>query len=508
MRTADVIVVGLGTTGLAAALLAAEAKLSVICIEPNVHPNVLPRAASMDRWSRTILERLCGEIETQQLRTQLVTASGSLLFDLPASPDLAFFFQPQLEEALRKELSSRSNVQLMLGWSFTGAIENDDRVEVTAMHHQSSDETTTVRGRFVLGCDGASSSVRGAAGLSLQGTTFDESTWLVADCALPDHRDGRQMLQTFRFVCDPRRPGVDLPLPGGHVRFEWILAPEEDVPDEDTLRSWIQQRGVSRADAESLTFIRKARYQFHAREASGQWTSPGQRLIVAGDAAHLTPPMRGQGMSSGIHDVSNLVWKLAAVIHGDAPLSLIASYHAERRHRVVANTHIAVWLSRLIASRSRIVAAFRDAIMPRITLGPLRPLFARDVIIASNTLVQRLQGPLGSLPALAGTLLLPQCTGSWELLHQPDGMESIVLVRPDGHVFAAWALEDASVAEALWEEKRHLKFLAKPHISPTTTLYSLLFSILRWFTPELLLMGFPLLFVLLIAWWAALLGAA
>ncbi len=78
-------------------------------------------------------------------------------------------------------------------------------------------------------------------------------------------------------------------------------------------------------------------------------------------------------MSSGVADAANLSWKLWCVIKGLASPELLDTYDCERQHRVVANTHIAVWLMQLIGSRNRLFCALRDVVMPRVTLSwPLR----------------------------------------------------------------------------------------------------------------------------------------
>lgn len=78
-------------------------------------------------------------------------------------------------------------------------------------------------------------------------------------------------------------------------------------------------------------------------------------------------------MSSGIADAANLSWKLWCIMRGMASLELMDTYERERHHRVVANTHIAVWLMQLVGARSRAFCAVRDAVMPLVTLTwPLR----------------------------------------------------------------------------------------------------------------------------------------
>ena len=114
-----------------------------------------------------------------------------------------------------------------------------------------------------------------------------------------------------RTFCDPVRPAIRLPGPEATVRYEFMLKPGEDaeaVLDERQVREWIRMREPSDAD---ITILRKVVYTFHARVAS-RWRAG--RVLLAGDAAHLTPPFAGQGMNSGVRDAANLAWKLAEVV--------------------------------------------------------------------------------------------------------------------------------------------------------------------------------------------------
>lgn len=412
----EVVVVGLGPTGLALALALGRCNVGVCCVEPLIEPSAQPRAASCDDWARRVLEMLCLESAEhfRELSTQLVSANvgGTILFEIPdglktgnGCAPINFFFQPALEQVLRKELEKMKNVKMLLGWQVNQCREDEvNNTVVVELYHNASGVGATLRSSFVVGCDGASSVVRKNAGLSLNGTSFErEGAWLVVDVLLPP---GWKGLKAFRFICDPARPGLDLPLPNGHARFEWVLNDDElGIPSQDIIRQWIVARGVPLSVAKGAQFVRCARYVFHARECVPQWCSASRRLLVAGDAAHLTPPMRGQGMSSGIADANNLAWKLACVVQGVAPLNLLDTFQQERRHRVIANTHIAVWLNQLISSRWNAFCTARNWVMPLVWRAGRLLFGERDTMIASTTLVASLAGPVCDMTALVGTLL-------------------------------------------------------------------------------------------------------
>jgi hypothetical protein len=282
--------------------------------------------------------------------------------------------------------------------------------------------------------------------------------------------------------------------------------------------------------------VRCARYVFHARQCRPHWHSKSCRVIVAGDAAHLTPPMRGQGMSSGVADADNLAWKLWAVVRGFAPTKVVESFNAEREHRVVANTHIAVWLSQLIGSRWSAFCRVRDWVMPALLLNPVvRPMLDRDVFIAQTRFAAWLQGPscdacdlVGTLPPLghdtaaalggAAFALLTQrdelvahlaleSAPQWTVLLQgrvvcaPQLPAKVLLLRPDGYVFAAW---NQRVPITMLSEL--MACLAQPR-TERSLLHrgsGVLFAALRYISPPivifLLASGFLLIVLLGLAW--------
>ena len=448
----DVCVVGLGPSGLALSLLLSELGIRVVAVERNEQVPREPRAASIDDWALSILDRICDGLEFSALKTQIVGGSSGekLLFEIPANGDVSFFFQPDLETRLRKELAKKKNVTTMYGSMVNDVIEQKTQCDVMLLGKQR------LSASFVVGCDGASSVVRKAAGLRLEGTSFPNSRWYVADCVLKEHP-----LKTFRFIADHRRPGLDLPLPSNHCRFEFTLAENESVPSREQLIKWIEARGVKKG--QDIEFTRCAEYVFHARQCMPDWISFGKRIIVCGDACHLMPPMRGQGMCSGIHDVSNVFWKIGLIVQGYAPLTLLDTYQEEREARVVCNTKVAVWLEQLICSRSYFFATLRNFFMPIITLRLLSFVFKRDTFIAPQNLWKRMSSLKGG-DVDAGKLMKdlkygssfalflrrktdldmsPECAKFWksikgEILVDPKLPYAALLMRPDRHVHSSF----------------------------------------------------------------------
>ena len=230
----------------------------------------------------------------------------------------------------------------------------------TGPHRRSCD--------WLIACDGGRSRIRDQLGVVLEGSTFGER-WLIAD--LLGRTSGFRHTRTY---CDPDRPTIRLPGPGGAVRYEFMLHPHEqaeDVLDEARVRGWIAQREP--ADAH-IPLARKVVYTFHARVAQ-RWRVG--RVLLAGDAAHLTPPFAGQGMNSGVRDATNLAWKLAAVVHGTHGAELLDSYEQERKPHAWALIRMALRIGAFMQPKSRLGAALTQGLLRLVCVVPA----ARDYIL-------------------------------------------------------------------------------------------------------------------------------
>lgn len=201
--------------------------------------------------------------------------------------------------------------------------------------------------RFVVGCDGVGSEVRDAAGIGYPGTTY-ATRYLVADVAIewalpPDevhlfmHPDG------FLNV---------IALPGNQVRVLADRGPEDQSPPSvDRLRELVARRTHLPFRLSDATMV--ADFRVQCRLASSYRRGD---VLLAGDAAHTCSPLLGQGMNLGLHDAVALGWRLAAVVRGEAPPSLLDGYALERRPvglGILFATDLAHRLSRLRGLRLR-----------------------------------------------------------------------------------------------------------------------------------------------------------
>jgi 3-(3-hydroxy-phenyl)propionate hydroxylase len=157
--------------------------------------------------------------------------------------------------------------------------------------------------------------------------------------------------------CDPARPMTVVNVGGGRHRWEIMLMPGDDpgrMADPDIF--WpMMARWVGPDDAR---IERAAVYTFHSVVQEG-WRR--EKLLLAGDACHQTPPFLGQGMCAGMRDASNLAWKLVALLGEGAPESLLDTYESERLPHVRAFIELAVKLGAVLQETDPAAAAARDA---------------------------------------------------------------------------------------------------------------------------------------------------
>jgi 3-(3-hydroxy-phenyl)propionate hydroxylase len=362
-RHCDVAVVGLGPVGAVAANLLGLSNIDAIALDALPAIWSTPRAIGMDHEVMRILQSI-GIADAMAAHmdayrpSEYRAADGQLLrrFDtLPEPYPLAWppnivFVQPQLERALRECLADRPSIEVRLGHQVVAAVPTGDETRLSVLAAAGAQYDLTAR--YVLACDGAASSLRDAAGLTLEDLQFDEP-WLVVDVLL--HIDVALPEVNIQF-CDPARPMTYVRGPGKLRRWEIMLLPGEDparVVREDVL--WgLLERWLQPSQA---TIWRAACYRFHALVAQ-HWRK--QSLFLLGDAAHQTPPFIAQGMSQGVRDAANIVWKLTAVLEGRANLALLDTYEIERRPNVRSVIETTKRLGELICERDPGRAAARD----------------------------------------------------------------------------------------------------------------------------------------------------
>lgn len=359
----DVAVVGLGPVGAALTCLLAQQGIRAIAIDAAAEIYDLPRAIGMDHEVMRVLQQLgvadrLGDSISPYRSTEYRSADRDVIrrFDSQeppyplAWPPYLTFLQPALEGALRERAAESELVDLRLNTEVTEVTETEGAVELSLFCRARS-EALHISSRYVVGCDGGSSFVRGRLGIKLEDLVFDEP-WIVIDMLVNDDTDLPEVNVQF---CDPARPHTFVVGPRNLRRWEFMLLPGEDpvemARDENVwalLKPWLRP-----GQAE---LWRAATYRFHALVAT-KWRHG--RVFLAGDACHMTPPFLAQGMVQGIKDAANLAWKLGAVFRGASP-TLLDTYEQERRPLVREVIQITKGLGQIICECDPIRAEERN----------------------------------------------------------------------------------------------------------------------------------------------------
>jgi len=376
----DVVISGLGPTGLTLANLLGKRGLSVVVLErePQFYGNA--RAVYTDDECLRIFQAagMAEELTRDMLLNatfQWLLPDGQVLHQLIQNarpngwPVNNLFYQPLLETSLAEGLARYPQVSVRRGREFTRFIQDDQGV--TVMHSESrganyskpaADQTPAakngeeaLRARYLVACDGGRSAVRTQLGIKMTGQSFP-NPWIVVDIKQKEGENCLRHLPYFSFICDPECPTVSCRQPYGHHRFEFMLMPgqtREHMENPETVRAYLGKY----VDVSKVEILRSLVYTFNALVAES-WRSG--RVLLAGDAAHMTPQFVGQGMNAGVRDAYNLAWKLEAVIKGRARDSLLDSYQSERRPHAKAMIDLSIHMKNFVSTSNPLLGALRN----------------------------------------------------------------------------------------------------------------------------------------------------
>ncbi len=435
MTLFDVAIVGYGPAGAVAAALLGQVGLTVHVCDRHAGVYELPRAISLDHEIMRVFQQI-GVVEAIAPFIEPFTPSeyfgvdGQLIrrmtmveppYPQGYTPSIVFT-QPKVEAALRARVAQLPNVTVAQGCELRAFTQ--DAEGVTLSLHTEGGAAQQVRARWLIGCDGGSSTVRSLAGIELEDLDFDEP-WLVVDVRV-DPRGLAKLPKTSVQYCEPERPCTMVIGPGNHRRWEISLKAGEDAREAATPEgTWkLLARWLSRDDGE---LWRQASYRFHALVAE-RWRAG--RIFVAGDAAHMQPPFLGQGMCQGVRDVTNLAWKLTAVLNGDvrgaAADALLDSYGHERKAHVRELTSRLKGIGAVICERDIAKARERDARMLAECGGVVKDTPRQDILprLEAGLLSARNSSARGTLfpqPRLEGGALMDERFGrGWRLVLDGD----------------------------------------------------------------------------------------
>ena len=386
----EVIVVGGGPVGLTHALGLARAGIGVTVLEAGQEAgttpgdlvyqwNVLP---GLDRLG--ILDDLLSVGHCEPRTFYRVHSTGeTLILDLGVmKDDCPFPFNLHVRQAdvtriLLEHLGEHSDVSILLSSSLTDLGQDADGVTVTI---DGPAGEVTLRATWVVGADGAHSAVRRALGLSFVGITWPErliSVEIDADLeVLGIHGAGA--------VIDPRFGSIAACVDPG-TRWRYIYAEDRSIPEDtiDQRMKGVLATGLS-ADIAEASFAWSS-YRIHQRAAA---TFRRNRVLIIGDAAHITNPASGHGMSSGLFDAFALSEALAAVVSGRTDDSLLDRWAEERRHNYVE------YASPTSSERKKFVFNLEDDAAVEQEFAPMRRIAENpDRMRAWFTLARSLEPP-------------------------------------------------------------------------------------------------------------------
>jgi 2-polyprenyl-6-methoxyphenol hydroxylase-like FAD-dependent oxidoreductase len=456
----DVIVAGGGPTGV---MLASELRLQgvdALVLEKDAEPSGHARALGLHVRSIEVMDQR-GLLDRFLALGKQYPVGGFFAGISKPSPDRLDTAHPYVlgipqttTERLLTEHATELGVEIRRGCELVGLSQDDQ--EVTA----ELADGTRLRSRYLVGCDGGRSTVRKLLGVGFPGEPA-RVEWLLGEVevAVPPEKLAAVAAEVptprLRFGPSPHADGVY----GFVLRAEGVA---EDRTGPPTLEEFKQRlRAIAGTDFGAHAPRRLTSFGDATRLAERYRTG---RVLLAGDAAHIHPPLGGQGLNLGIQDAFNLGWKLAAEVNGWAPEGLLDSYHTER-HPVAAdvldNTRAQVELTSLEPgpqAARRLLSELMDFedvnryLIEKITAIGIRYDFGeghellgrrlRDVGLKHGRLYGLMHGGRGLLLAQTGRLSV----AGWadRVDHVVDVSEELdvpaVLLRPDGHV--AWVGED------------------------------------------------------------------
>ncbi|MFJ9840745.1 FAD-dependent monooxygenase [Kitasatospora sp. NPDC101155] len=330
----SVIIVGAGPSGLT---LAAELRLGgidVVVLERLEKPSGESRGLGFTARTMELFDQRGLLPEFGDITTSAAGHFGGIPLDYSILPGAHFgargIPQTRTEEVLGA-WAARVGVEVRRGWTLVGLTDDGDGVTVTA---ETPDGVRTLRGRYLVGCDGGRSTVRQLAGFDFPGTDATIEMFLadVAGCDLKARQIGERVAGGM-VMSAPLREGVDR-----------IIVCERGTPPrrrtepptfDEVADAWQRLTGDSIHDGDALwvsSFGDATRQVTQYRKGA---------VLLVGDAAHTHLPAGGQGLSVSVQDAMNLGWKLAADVRGWAPEGLLDTYHSERHPagaRLLMNT--------------------------------------------------------------------------------------------------------------------------------------------------------------------------
>jgi 2-polyprenyl-6-methoxyphenol hydroxylase-like FAD-dependent oxidoreductase len=465
---ADVLVVGGGPTGL---MLAAELRLrgvAVTVLERDAEPSPQVRSLGLHARSlevlamRGILDRFLAEGTTYPVGGVFAGVGAGAAVDLDSRHAHVLGIPQNTTDRLLEERARELGADLRRGCEVVGVEQLDDGVVVRLA------DGLALRAAYAVACDGGRSTVRRLLGVDFEGEPA-RSEWLLTEAELgvdPDEAAAAAQAAARAgrggFGAAPHAEGVwrvvlltDAPAPRG--------TPQPGLED---VRALLREVAGTDLGLHSPRFV--TRFGDATRLAERYRVG---RVLLAGDAAHIHPPVGGQGQNLGIQDALNLGWKLAGVVRGALPPEVLDTYEAERRPvaAAVLDTtrvlRVLMWTGAdgvavrgLLAELTAYDGVHRHLVekvtgtSTRYDLGSAQPLVGRrlpDLAVGDGGLFDRMHDGRGLLLDPEARFAVDGWGDRVDHVTEPcpDLEVSAALLRPDGHV--AWVAGDGDLDESL-----------------------------------------------------------
>ena len=329
-----VLVVGAGPTGLSASLLLSRHGVESLTVERHPGTSIFPRATGINARTMEIFRSLGVEADVRRAAftaVRRIATSGVLVggeaSSMPMPVDTAAALSPsawtscsqyELEPILARAAASRGTARLQFGTELI-EFEQTDRGITAKIVDRATDRMSEVRCRFLIAADGARSRIRERLRIEMQGPGA-----LMENLSIHFRAPLRQLLgqepDFLHFVANG--PGVFAPTDN---ESRWMFAvPARELTPIQAIELVRAGSGLPDLEVEIMGMVP---WTMQADWAES-WRSGD--VFLAGDAAHRMTPAGGHGLNTGVQDVHNLCWKMAAVLQGWAGSQLLDTYQAER----------------------------------------------------------------------------------------------------------------------------------------------------------------------------------
>ncbi|MBN1956750.1 MAG: FAD-dependent monooxygenase [Desulfuromonadales bacterium] len=373
----DILIVGAGPVGLFLANECARRGLKWRIVESK--PAQSEHSKALAIFPRTLeIFDMAGiatpflEIANRVTSVRIITHEHTLA-QMPFQPEespypfIAMVPQNVTENILVGELNKK-NGHVDYATRFVSATQYDDHVKVV-LEKNSHEESIHVA--YVVGCDGAHSSVRHQLNLDFEGGEYHD-LFMLADI------ETNAILPAEELQLCPHEAGPLAIFPLNSNRHRVVATvpkAEGHEPALEFVQDLLKDRGPSGLKANYLYW--SSYFHIHHRQVAQLRQG---RIFLAGDAAHIHSPIGGQGMNTGLHDVWNLVWKLDLHLQGHGNDFLLDSYSTERRPVIKHVVEITDFLTRMMATPNRFIQALRNTVIPMVSrLAPFQHAFVQKM---------------------------------------------------------------------------------------------------------------------------------